>query len=46
MIVDLNLQIDGLNIESEEELIKFIHRFNEECDSAYDVCYDYEIIEE
>ena len=45
MIVDLNLQIDGLNVKSEDELIDFIKKLNEECDSIYDINYDYEIVE-
>ena len=44
IVVDLNLQIDGLNIESEDNLIDLIKEFEEKCDSIYNVYYDYEVV--
>ena len=44
IVVDLNLQIDGLNMESEDDLIDFIHEFDERCDSIYSVYYEYEVV--
>ena len=46
MLVDLNLFVDGLNIESVDALMDFIYKFEESCDSVYSVAYDYEIVEE
>jgi len=45
IVVDLKLWIDGLNIESEDDLINLIHEFNEKCDSIYDVYYEYEVVD-
>ena len=45
MIVDLNLQIDGLNVDSIDALMEFIQNFENSCDSIYDVIYDYEVVE-
>lgn len=46
MLVDLHLDIDGLNVESIDALIDFIQDFEDSCDSVYSVAYDYEIVEE
>ena len=45
MIVDLNLQIDGLNVESIDALMDFIQEFEDSCDSIYGVTYSYEVAE-
>ncbi len=44
IVVDLHLQVDGLNVESVDALMDFIQEFEDKCDTVYNVFYDYEVV--
>jgi len=46
MIVDLHLQIDGLNVENIDRLMDWIHRIESDADTIYNIIYDYEIVDD